>query len=202
MVDEGVVKFHCDWTRAGPLDEELVAPLNAWRRRLYELQLVGYDAEHQVGYGNLSVRDPRDPSRLIITGTQTGHIGELTGAHYTVVTHADLASNSVRCTGPVSASSETLTHFEIYALDERINPVIHVHDDSAWTQLKDRLPTTAPDVPYGTVAMADELARLFALISRPTGEHVVVMGGHRGGLLAFASDLDAAGAALLQAVQA
>ena len=45
-----------------------------------------------VGFGNVSVRIPRS-RRFIISGTATGKIAFLTGAHYTLVTDFDIESN-------------------------------------------------------------------------------------------------------------
>ena len=56
-VDEGTIKFDCVWQEAPPPTGADVDALCRWRDRLRGRGLVGHDDEHDVGYGNLSVRD-------------------------------------------------------------------------------------------------------------------------------------------------
>lgn len=200
MVDEGVVKFDCEWVQRPPLPAWRIELLDAWRQRLYEAGLVGYDSAEQVGYGNLSMREPSSGA-IVITGTQTGQLERLGPEHYTLVTNYDIDANRVRCEGPIAASSETLTHVALYEADPDCNAVIHVHDEHAWRALAGRVPTTAPDVAYGTPAMARELQRLHREGWLPR-VRVAVMQGHRGGLVAYGPDLDTAGRIMLAHVRA
>lgn len=195
MIDEGYIKYRIDWQRSAPLPQARVAELDAWRRRLHAAGLVGHDARHDVGYGNVSVRDP-EGGGFIITGTQTGHIEATGPAHYAQVTGFDLEGNRVSCRGPVKASSEALTHAALYTLDPAIGAVVHVHCQRAWQALIDRLPTTSCEVPYGTPAMAREFARLY----RDSGfadDGVAVMAGHADGLVAIGATLEQAARRLL-----
>jgi hypothetical protein len=199
-VDEGVIKFCCTWIERPPLASWRVEALDDWRDRLYGHGLIGYDAAERVGYGNVSVRDP--PSRaILITGTQTGHLPALGPEHYTLLTDYDIDGNRVTCTGPIQASSESLTHLALYELGEACNAVVHVHDDRAWRALSGRVPTTAPEVAYGTPAMARELQRLWRedALARV---RIAAMHGHAGGLISFGTDLDEAGAVMLAHVRA
>ncbi|MFQ5982854.1 MAG: class II aldolase/adducin family protein, partial [Woeseiaceae bacterium] len=185
----------CDWTSGPPLESAAVAELNKWRRPLFDAGLVGQDSG--VGYGNISMRSGPD-AKFIISGTQTGHLYDLTGAHYAEVTDYDIGENRVTCRGPVKASSESLTHAAIYELDAAIQAIVHVHSDTLWHELRDSIPTTDAGVAYGTPEMADEFARLY----RDTdfgSRKVAVMGGHDGGLISFGHDLaEAAGQFLEQ----
>jgi L-ribulose-5-phosphate 4-epimerase len=200
MPDEGVVKFACEWVHRPPLAAWRIEAIDEWRQRLHDAGLVGFDADDEVGYGNLSIREVASGA-ILITGTQTGHLERLGPEHYTLLTGYDIDANHVRCEGPVAASSESLTHVALYEADEDCNAVVHVHDEAAWRALAGRLPTTAPGVAYGTPAMARELQRLHRE-ERLARVRVAVMQGHRGGLISFGSDLDAAGTIMLAHVRA
>ena len=200
MIDEGVIKFRCDWIERPALPPWRIDGIDDWRTRLYDLGLIGYDAEARVGYGNISVR-VAERNAVVITGTQTGHLPRLGPEHYTLITAYDIDANSVTCEGPLRASSESLTHLALYELGEACNAVVHVHDDRGWRALAERLPTTAAGVPYGTPAMARELQRLYreGALARV---RVAVMHGHPGGIISFGPDLDAAGSVLLAQLRA
>jgi ribulose-5-phosphate 4-epimerase/fuculose-1-phosphate aldolase len=200
MLDEGVVKFRCTWIEAPPLPAWRIEALDAWRERLYAHGLVGYDAQAGVGYGNLSMRDPESRA-ILVTGTQTGHLPKLGPEHYTLLTDYDIDENRVTCTGPVQASSESLTHLAVYEMGDACNAVVHVHDERAWRALDGRVPTTAPGVAYGTPAMARELQRLYREDALAQ-VRIAVMHGHEGGLIAFGEDIDAAGSVMLAHVRA
>jgi len=194
-IDEGYVKYACDWSPGPPPDASLVDELNRWRAPLYAAGLIGHDARHDVGYGNISIRVPGD-GRFVISGTQTGHIEATAGEHYALVTDVDVERNRVRCTGPIPASSEAMTHAALYALDDAIGAVVHGHSAELWHRYRNRLPTTNPDVAYGTPQMAREFARLW----RDTGfreENVAVMAGHDDGLLSIGESLQLAAERML-----
>ncbi|HSM31090.1 MAG TPA: class II aldolase/adducin family protein [Woeseiaceae bacterium] len=196
MIDEGYTKYACEWRQAPALPAAAVAGLNAWRNRLHDKGLIGYYAEHGVGFGNVSIREG-DSQRFIISGTQTGHIAHTDKQHYALVTACDIDANHVACEGPVQASSEALTHAAIYALAPDIRAVVHVHDADLWRKLIDRVPTTSRDVAFGTPGMAREFQRLY----RETGfaEHgVAVMGGHDEGIVTFGNGIDQAARRILR----
>ena len=186
-IDEGYVKYVCDWSPGPPPDAALVDELNRWRTPLYAAGLIGHDETHDVGFGNLSVR-ASEPGQFVISGTQTGHIETTSGEHYAVVTAVDVDANRVRCVGPVHASSEAMTHAAIYRLDDAIGAVVHVHSASLWAHYRDRLPTTDATVAYGTPAMAGEFGRLWRDTDfRECG--LAVMAGHDDGLVSIGGSL-------------
>ena len=187
MIDEGYIKFACDWTEGPPPPETVLRELNETRQRMHALELIGHSEEDDVDFGNISIRGP-EPGQLIISGTQTGHLAQLTADHYALVTDADIGGNRVACRGRVKASSETLTHAAIYALDPQINGVIHVHALTQWNRLLHRIPTTAPGIPYGTPAMATEFQRLYGGSDLPR-LGVAAMGGHPAGIVSFGRHL-------------
>lgn len=194
-IDEGCVKYECDWTQGPPPDAELVDELNRWRAPLFAAGLIGYDSRGGVGFGNISIRMPGDAG-FVISGTQTGHIETTSGAHYALVTDVDVVRNRVRCKGMVAASSEAMTHAALYALDDAVGAVVHVHSAALWKRYLDRLPATNRDVAYGTPQMAREFVRLWHDTEfRKNG--VAVMAGHDDGLLSIGASLNVAAERLL-----
>ena len=190
MIDEGYTKFTVNWSERSPLDHPAIAELERWRRPLFRAGLMGHYADLNIGYGNLSVR-VEGTGLFVISGTQTGHLPRTDRRHYALVTRANIEENSVTCVGETQASSETLTHAAIYALDLSINAVVHVHSAMLWARLKHSAPTTDPDVAYGTPEMASEFKRLYRETSLPdTG--VAVMAGHESGLVSLGLNLQEA----------
>jgi ribulose-5-phosphate 4-epimerase/fuculose-1-phosphate aldolase len=181
MIDEGYVKFESDWQRAAPLADRDVEELIRWRRPLHAAGLIGHYDDVGVGFGNLSRRSS-DDGLFIISGTQTGHLADSGPEHFALVTAVDIARNRVSSRGPIEASSESMTHAVLYDVDERIGGVVHVHSPRLWESLMDRLPTTDPQVPYGTPEMAEEIRRLYRR-SDFAATGVAVMAGHEAGLI-------------------
>jgi len=187
MIDEGYIKFDIDWQRGPPPDPRAVDELNRWRKPLYQAGLIGQYADVGIGFGNISVRFGVE-SQFVISGTQTGHLGNLGPEHYALVTDYDIGANRVSCRGQVKASSESMTHAAIYELNPAITGVVHVHSATVWNRLINRLPTTRPDVAYGTPAMAQELRRLYEHTDF-SDQGVAIMAGHDEGILSFGTDL-------------
>lgn len=196
--DEGYVKFTTDWRPGPPPASAAVHELERWRRPLFEAGLIGHDESLGVGYGNLSLR--AGERQFVVSGTQTGHIATTTGEHYALVTDYDIAGNRVVCTGPVQASSESLTHAAIYEADPAVCAVVHAHHTELWRRGLHCLPTTRADAAYGTPAMALELLRLyreteFARVG------VAVMAGHDDGIVGIGPSLESAATRLLALLQ-
>ena len=162
---------------------------------MFAAELIGHYKELGIGFGNISIRCG-DPGQFLITGTQTGHIASTTDQHYSLVTNYDIERNEVFCSGPVQASSEAMTHAAIYELDPSIAAVVHVHSRSLWDRHMNRLPTTNPDVAYGTPEMAREFRRLYT-DSIFDSEGIAVMGGHDEGLISIGESLEQAARKIL-----
>lgn len=195
MIDEGYIKFDIDWHRSAPLECPEIDELNRWREPLYAAGLIGHYDDLGIGYGNISVRRGSGGD-FVISGTQTGHVRDTGAEHYALVSDFDLNRNRLVCRGPVKASSESLTHAALYASDADIHAVVHVHDKRLWTESRGKLPTTPPDVEYGTPAMARALMRLCEDEAfRQTG--IAVMAGHEGGLIAVGGTLREAATRIL-----
>lgn len=208
MQVEGVIRFALRFTYASPCTPESFASLNAWRSRLWRLQLIGRRAGRYdgLGYGNVSCRikslsASSRHSQFIVSGSQTGELAELDARHYCVVTGWDVQLNSVIAQGPIRPSSESLTHGMLYDLDDDVRVVFHVHSPAIWrASSRIGLHLTDPGVAYGTPDMACEVARLFRETDvKQAG--IFAMGGHEDGVIAFGADADAAGTVLMEALE-
>ncbi|MBL8025126.1 MAG: class II aldolase/adducin family protein [Fibrobacteres bacterium] len=190
---EGYIKFKCNWSKGAPVSESELSNLQKWRDKLYQLKLIGaYD--NGIGYGNISERGGR--SGFVITGSATGNAPKLSNQHYTQVEAWDFKQNSLLCSGPIQASSESLSHAVIYETSPETGAVIHIHNKELWQQLMNKVPTTDPSIEYGTPEMAFEIARLFRETD-VSGQRILVMAGHEEGIISFGKDLDEAGETLL-----
>ncbi len=202
---EGVTKFHLRYTRSAPLSAARLATLQGWRRILFDLGLIGQEATDSgpLGFGNVSERchAEQDPERrFLITATQTGGKPVLTPKDYSLVTGWDLVANRIDAEGPSPPSSESLTHAIFYASLADVRYVFHGHSPEIWSCANALgLPSTARDAPYGTPEIAREVQTLLALPDcRAAG--LVVMGGHRNGVISFAARAEDAGHLLIQSL--
>ena len=186
MTDDGYIKFDCEWVRACALSSEEILEINALRDKLYGLGLIGAH-DDGVGFGNVSVRIGGS-DEFVISGSATGGLKKLSGAHYCRVVKFEFDKNYVRCVGPVRASSESLSHAAVYLSCPEVNAVVHVHCLSLWKKLDGKVPTTSSDALYGTPEMAHDIVRLLKE-GDARKERVIVMGGHEEGILAFGKDL-------------
>jgi len=189
------VKFSRERVAVGITSFGGLAELNAYRRKLLHLRLIGVDS-NGIGFGNLSVRDGAT-DKFYITGSATGGIPELTLAHCAKVVECDFERNRVRYEGSAAPSSESLTHAAIYKLDAAVEAVIHCHDSKLWAALLNQAPTTSKAAEYGTPELANEIMQLFPR-SNVQSRKVVVMAGHEGGIVTFGKDLEEALAVLMR----
>lgn len=192
-IDEGYLKFRAVWTQTPPLPDTEIAELNHWRSKLFDRGLIGV-YENGIGFGNISQR-LNAAGQFIISGTATGSIPRLNGAHYAIVRQADLAGNMLHCEGPVIASSESLSHAVIYRECPEINGVIHIHHLKLWQSLLHRVPTTPLSATYGTPEMAWSIIDLLKETALPN-LRIFVMEGHEEGIFAFGETLEAAAAVI------
>lgn len=183
---EGVIKFQLNFTSRAALTAADVAEINSWRSIMLQLGMLGQTPQRydNYGFGNISQRFG-SRNQFIISGTQTGGIAQMQAADYALVTECQPEQNRIVAVGETKPSSEAMTHGQLYQLSADINFVIHAHCPQIWLQAKAlQLAQTSADVPYGTVAMADEVARLF----RNTDvlqQGIFTMAGHEDGVVAF-----------------
>lgn len=202
VIDDGVIKYdHSDFSLTPALGIEEYEALEYWRSKLFQLKLIGEYPKEKVGYGNLSWRKnyrhlrPIERPQFVISGTQTGALAHLSGEHYARVIDYHLEENKISTSGPIQASSEALTHASLYEISKRIQAVFHIHDTVIWEgMLRDQMPATPKDIPYGTVEMANYVKTLFP----STHEGLFVMAGHQDGVIAFADSLDRAGELIVE----
>jgi L-ribulose-5-phosphate 4-epimerase len=181
------VKFTYERARPDIAPFDALTELNACRRKLLELRLIGVDPSG-IGFGNVSVRDGAT-SDFFITGSATGGLSELTPTDCVRVVAYDFARNWLRYEGAAIPSSESLTHAAIYESDPAISAVIHCHDSVLWRTRLDRVPTTSKAIAYGTPEMACEIMRLFT-VSDVRSKEIFVMAGHEGGIVTFGKNLE------------
>jgi L-ribulose-5-phosphate 4-epimerase len=195
---EGVIKFQLQYQQQMALTAEDVAELNSWRTVMLQLGMLGqtptrYD---NYGFGNISQRYGSG-NQFIISGSQTGGITNMTAADYALVTQCQPAQNRIAAIGETKPSSEAMTHGQLYQLSGDIQFVIHAHCPAIWQQAGALgLAQTGADVPYGTVAMTEEVAHLFAH-SSVLQHGIFTMAGHEDGVVAFGATAAAAAERLI-----
>ena len=207
---DGVTFFEARHTQAPlpvGLGDARVRALLSWRAVLSRLGLIGQDPARYdgVGFGNVSARLDAEHAvaetpAFLVSGTQTGGVETLTPGDLCAVLTYDLVENRVTSVGPTPPSSESMTHGALYTARADTCWVFHGHSPALWAAASALgLPTTSPDVPYGTPEMAAAVARLVHH-GPPVG--VLAMGGHIDGVVAYGPTADEAGAALVVALAA
>ncbi|MFA6947223.1 MAG: class II aldolase/adducin family protein, partial [Pedobacter sp.] len=137
----------------------------------------------------------KSPDGFYITGSGTGGIEMLEEKHISLVNGWSHEENWVRCTGEINASAESLSHAAIYEAIPGARAVIHIHHKGMWDKFIHVLPTTSPNVLYGTPKMANEVRRI-ALTMTSDQDSILVMGGHEEGIIAWGKSIHEAGETL------
>ena len=189
MKSEGYIKYQPNWQKvAVDVDEKVLNEMNRARGKLKEKNWLGVLPDG-VGFGNLSVRSGNS-DRFLISGSGSGHLEWLAPADIAMVTGVDIAKNHLNCRGLTKASSESMTHAVFYRYSTAINAVIHIHDRLLWEKYFNVLPTSSPSAEYGTPEMAFAIEKI--LEKRSVHQSVLVMGGHKDGLVAYGRSLNEA----------
>jgi len=189
-MQEGVIKYQQNWSPCVDFPAYDISSLVTYRNTCFDCHWIGFDEKYQVSFGNISLRY-QDHKQFFISASQTGHIPELDTGHFSFIRRYDIPQNTIDCIGLFKASSESLTHAAIYELSERIMAVIHIHNKALWEKHIHQLPTTNPNVEYGTPEMAQEVQRLFDT-NEITDTGVLIMGGHEDGIIAWGENFDIA----------
>lgn len=219
VLDEGYVKYCCEYTAGDAPRHDELAALNALRTELHDAGLIGmYDSG--IGYGNISVRDAgagagksagRDREQgaersgkanttgsagiansFVISATATGRARVLPLDAYCRVTAYHLAQNTVFCTGKAPASSEAMTHGAVYGANAAVRCVVHIHSPKLFAYaLNNGTPATAQNAAYGTPAMAFSVAELVAA-AKAGRENCgeIVMTGHEEGMIFYGESIE------------
>ena len=186
---EGVIKFNYKWEKK-PLPSSLdIHELVSYRNKLYKHKLIGADKDG-IGYGNISVMH-KPAGTFIISASDTGSIKTASKYHFSLVHSVSAKKNFVSCSGMKPASSESMTHDIIYKLSPEIKCVIHVHSLKLWNKLLNKVPTTPKSILYGTPELAYEVKRLWEKKDLKE-KRILVMGGHKEGLIVFGESIAAA----------
>jgi L-ribulose-5-phosphate 4-epimerase len=188
---EGVIKYQLEHTLK-PINEKFsLSEINAWRTVIFRLGLIGQNPEryNSLGFGNISQRLSPQSSQFVISGSQTVHIEHLSPEHYCLVVKADPRKNRIQSCGLYKPSSEAMTHASIYAQDSNIQVVIHVHSPEIWNNTAAlNLTHISADIPYGTVAMATAVERLFQS-GKFQQTSLFTMLGHEDGVVSFGRNM-------------
>lgn len=193
--DEGYIKFDLDWQQTSSvITQQYLSKICKWRDTFFDLSLIGA-YPNGIGYGNISMR-LEGTNKFIITGSATGNKENLYEEDFSQINSYNLETNQITATGPIKPSSESLSHALLYSSDKNINAVIHVHDFLLWNSLLFKVPTTALNNAYGTPEMAKEIKRLYNETDL-SQKKILVMGGHKEGVLTFGNTIDEAGKVLL-----
>ena len=209
-IPEGVTRFTVNHTEAelkGARMEDAIDRLVAWRTILAELRLIGKDASlyDGVGYGNVSARLGPFPGKrggrpFIITGTQTSGKACVDIRDFAHVVSYNWRKNTVTSEGATRPSSESMTHGSIYDLGGQIRFVFHAHSPVIWqSAARLKIPTTRPEVIYGTPEMAGEIVRL-AQEDRLWDTQLLAMAGHEDGVVSFGRTAEEAGNIMINAL--
>ena len=195
MID-GVIKYSIEHQRQDSPLFSGYEQLEALRTRLFTLGLIG--EKDGIGYGNLSMRDDKSKS-FFITATQTGRKHTLSPEYYTYISDYDFTTFKVISQGTHKPSSEALSHAMIYAIDDRIKTVIHIHSLALWNFMKAKnyLFTTAE---YGTAEMVEEIVGLYDNLD-PLLNNAFVMRGHEEGIITFGKSAEEAELILYNIIQ-
>lgn len=191
---DGYVKYSAEhtqtaaWVQTGAIEPPHWAELNEARTRLHTRGLVGV-LPNGIGYGNLSIRYREN--EFIISGTATGALPELTPGEYCLVNTFDLAQNRVVTSGPVQASSESMTHGAVYQARSGVNCVIHIHSRSVFDgMIRDKYPATPVEAAYGTPEIALAIGKCVTIINKD--ESAIALAGHDEGVIAYGASVEVA----------
>ena len=152
---------------------------------VYQKKWIGL-YENGIGYGNISQRFIRN--QFFISGSSTGKFEQLTEQHFSLVSAIDIARNTVHCSGPIRASSESMSHGVIYKQCPEVQAVIHIHNLELWKKLLHKVPTTNASAAYGTPEMAYSIIELLGTTDLKH-QKIFVMEGHYEGVFAFGESL-------------
>jgi L-ribulose-5-phosphate 4-epimerase len=192
--NEGYIKFKCIIKNKTPVSKNKIIDLNIYRNKLYKLKLIGAYS-NKIGYGNISIRDK--DKKFLISGTTTGNYAKLTNKHYSKVVSYKIKLNTLTCSGAIKASSESMTHANIYECNKNIGAVIHIHNNKLWKKHLYKLPTTPKYATFGTPELAYEIKKLYNNSKFKT-KKIAILGGHVSGIIVFGKDLEEAYSIILK----
>lgn len=193
MEQEGVIKYRLAFRESNiRIDEASLHTLNQYRSIMLALGLMGQDNARYEGYGfgNISLRCLETNEAFWISGSQTGHLAELSSSDVPLVTQSYPEENTIVAQGLTLPSSESMTHAVIYQQAAKINAVIHVHSPDIWLHRRAlNLVSTPESVTYGTPEMAKSVAQLVKTQADLASPLVFGMDGHEDGVVVAGENL-------------
>ena len=194
---EGVIKYHLHHKSTVADSGWNIATINTWRTILYQLKLIGQQADRYMGYGYGNISQRIKGEQFMISGTQTGSLAELSIQKYCLVEATNLNTNTLYSTGPCKPSSEALSHASVYAQDKNIQCIIHAHSPEIWQATNAlKLACTPQNIAYGTPDMAHAISRLFNS-GQLDQQALFTMLGHEDGVISYGKDFPQAAFAML-----
>lgn len=184
---EGVTKYQINWQDIDCITNNEIAEIDFHRNKIWTKKGIG--VQNNVGYGNISIRNPQNLAQFIISGTQTGHLENLANTQYSKVTYSNIENNLLFCQGRIPASSEALTHAVLYNTNTDIQAVIHIHNNLFWKKNLNKLATSDQKAEYGTPQMAQSVRFLFTNKRIQSLPNIIIMGGHQDGMLVFGESI-------------
>ena len=181
--EEGYIKYNAVHHKGkAPYHQDLVL-LDSVRTELYDLGFIG-EYDNGISYGNVSVRDGANDKYFIISGTGTGKVRCLGEEGYCLVTKVDIYSNTAESSGPLQASSESMTHRAIYMANKSIKCVIHIHSHIYFhALLTENAFSTPADLTYGTTELAVFVIDFVKNLSKDKA--LFVTKGHEDGIFIY-----------------
>lgn len=202
---EAVIQFQCNLRPPGDEAAHAAAArtLGTLLEQARALGIVGRDPGRNprydgLAFGNVSTGTGAEAG-FWVSATQTADLAVLEPDMAVRVEAWSIDANRVDARGRRMPSSETLSHAAIFeARGSRPTTVVHGHAPRLWA-LADalELPVTDPAAANGTIAIARAVR---ALAIDEAG--LIVMGGHRDGVLAYADSGPRAIAAIRDALEA
>lgn len=189
MHKEGIIKFNLIWKKKPIPASVNLSELVIYRNKLFRSGFIGV-TKQGIGFGNISNFN-KDTGKIIISGSGTGSIKLANRNHFSIIDSVSTRTNTVKCSGLHAASSESITHYTIYRLSNKIYCVIHIHNSGLWMKLKNVVPSTDEEAAYGTPEMAYEIKRLWKETDLKE-KKIIVMKGHRDGIISFGENLNEA----------
>jgi hypothetical protein len=194
---KNVLRFRCD-LEPGPVGcESDISDLERWRGKLRSQGWLGQKPDRYGGLGFGNVSRKLDDEAVLISGSQTGYLDELTLSQYVSILNYDPDTNCIRCRGRIQPSSETFTHLAIYESDSTARFVFHTHSPEIWRarSILD-LPTTHPKFECGTVGLFHAVIELLN-DRRMCRKGILAIGGHEDGIMSWGTTADEAGCVLM-----
>lgn len=185
-MDEGYVKFKFEFLGTQTPSQDELQDLIDLRAFLFDLGLIGYS--EGISFGNISKRV--EGRKFIISASNTGKFRFISPEYFVYIATVDLERNLVRCVGKNPPSSETITHYAVYETFPRANFVVHFHNLKIWSDLKNRVITTPENAGFGTVELAMSILELKNKFPTNTKKGIIVLGGHKSGIIAFGENPD------------